>query len=179
MRLSFPLLRRGAVASNGPPTGEPGTRLTLLLLKLSKCSVKSNLSHGGSDTYKYAGRMFPPGSPPSWSFTEITSVKLYKNPPELTTEFARVVRVTVASTVPSSVGPELSCISWKKIMSGCNRKSTTSLATLGSEGEVGARLSTLKLPMTNVQASFDGLSVDAGILVLGVVRTVGAVVGMI
>ena len=65
-----------------------------------------------------ATRMFPPGSPPSWSFTGLiwrqsnTSVR---RPSEWRDE--RVQRV-VASTTPLSVGPLLSWISSSARMSG-------------------------------------------------------------
>lgn len=93
--------------------------------------------------HKYAGRMFPPGSPPSWSFCEITSVKLYVKPlPWLKMLLTSVDSVSEASTVPSSVGPEPSWISCRKTMSGNKSECVMWPATCGIVVELGAKLST-------------------------------------
>lgn len=142
MKVSLPFWITGSVASRGPPTGEPGTRLNLSVLNLwallNRCHT---FTTGGA--YKYAGLMLPPPIPPSWPFTEITSVKLYLAlPPDALIELRRVVSVVVALTAPSGVTPLLSSISCRNIRSGCFRELTIWLATEGNVVELGARLST-------------------------------------
>jgi hypothetical protein len=72
--------------------------------------------------HRYAGRMLPPGLPPSWLFIGSMFTKPYPAPPARSTARASLSSVTLALTVPSLPDPELSWISCKNTTSGdCNK----------------------------------------------------------
>ncbi len=107
--------------------------------------------------------MFPPGWPPSWSFTGSSSRQSYAGPPAAEIAATSFASVWSAATTPLSVPPELSCTSSTEITSGAARLWTIRPARRSNFdcGSLGARFSTLNVATASWSAA--GAAVVSGV----------------